>query len=97
MDVLVTYDIADTERSPGARRLRRVAKICEKYGERIQFSVFECRLSPTKLVSMVGEIEDAIDRAIDSVIIYRFPGRIDDVRQRYGRSVGHVVGKPWVL
>ena len=97
MDVLVTYDIADTERPPGARRLRRVAKICEKYGERVQFSVFECRLSSTKLVRMVGEIEDVIDRTIDSVIIYRFPGRIDDLRQRYGRSSGHVVGKAWML
>lgn len=97
MDVLVTYDIGDTERLSGARRLRQVAKICEKYGERVQFSVFECRLSPAKLVRMVGEIEDVIDRTTDSVHIYRFQGHIDEVRDRYGRSPEHVLGEPWVL
>ena len=40
MDVLVTYDIADTD-GKGASRLRRIAKVCEKYGERVQLSVFE--------------------------------------------------------
>lgn len=97
MDILVTYDIADSERPLGARRLRRVAKICEKYGERVQFSVFECRLSAAKLVRMVGEIEDVIDGRSDSVIVYRFAGRIEDARQRFGRSSDHVVGKPWLL
>ena len=42
MDVLVTYDIAETDTRKGATRLRRVAQVCEKYGERVQFSVFEC-------------------------------------------------------
>lgn len=97
MDILVTYDIADSEHPLGARRLRRVAKICEKYGERVQFSVFECRLSPAKLVRMVGEIEDVIDGRSDSVIIYRFLGRVEDVRQCLGRRLDHVVGKPWLL
>lgn len=97
MDFLVTYDIDQTERLLGTRRLRKVAKICEKYGERVQFSVFECRLSPAKLVRMVGEIEDVIDHGTDSVIIYQFPGRIDDARQRFGREAGHELGKPWVL
>ena len=97
MDILVTYDIDQTERLAGARRLRKVAKICEKYGERVQFSVFECRLSPTKLVRMVGEIENVIDCSTDSVIIYEFSGRIDEARQRFGRAARHELGKPWVL
>lgn len=97
MDVLITYDIADTDGLPGARRLRRIAKICEKYGQRVQFSVFECRLSPTKLARFVGEIEDTIDREADSVIIYRFPGRLGDARQQFGRSSFHPLGQPWVL
>lgn len=97
MDFLVTYDIDQTERLLGARRLRKLAKICERYGERVQFSVFECRLSPAKLVRMVGEIEDVIDHVTDSVIIYEFPGRIDDARQRFGREPMHELGKPWVL
>ena len=75
MDVLVAYDIADTE-GAGASRLRRVAQVCEKYGQRVQFSVFECRLSPERLARMIGEVEDVIDSDEDSVMVYRFAGQI---------------------
>lgn len=97
MDILVAYDIAGTDRPLGARRLRRVAKICQKYGERVQLSVFECRLSPTKLARLVGEIEDAIDSRQDSVTIYRFPGQIADARQQFGRTSTRSIGDPWLL
>ena len=96
MDVLVTYDIADTE-GAGARRLRRIAEVCEKYGQRVQLSVFECRLSPERLARMVTEIQDTIDSRRDSVIVYRFPGQMKDARLRFGRSQVHEVGQPWVL
>lgn len=96
MDVLVTYDIADTE-TVGASRLRRVAQICEKYGQRVQFSVFECRLSPERLARMIGEVQDAIDSRRDSVIVYRFPGRLQDAKLRFGRNQPHELGQPWVL
>lgn len=96
MDILVTYDIADTD-GDGATRLRRVADICGKYGQRVQFSVFECRLSATRMARMKGEIEDAIDKERDSVIIYRFPGRIQDSTTRLGRDQAHGLGQPWIL
>ena len=96
MDVLIAYDIADTE-GVGAVRLRRIAQVCEKYGQRVQFSVFECRLSPDRLARMTGEIQDVIDRNRDSVLVYRFPGSMADSRVRYGRSEVHELGKPWVL
>ena len=96
MDILITYDIADTE-GVGASRLRRIAEVCEKYGQRVQFSVFECRLSPAKLARMIAEVEDVIDRQRDSVIVYRFPGRIEDATLRFGRSQNHELGEPWVL
>ena len=96
MDILVTYDIADTEGS-GASRLRRVAQICEKYGQRVQFSVFECRLSPARMARMIGEIQDIIDSQRDSVIVYRFPGRMEESRRRFGRSQEHGIGQPWIL
>ena len=96
MDVLVTYDIADTE-STGASRLRRIAEVCDKYGQRVQLSVFECRLSPERLARMVNEIQDVIDSRCDSVIVYRFPGRLEDSRLRYGRTQSHELGEPWVL
>ena len=96
MDVLVTYDIADTD-GEGASRLRRLAQVCEKYGQRVQYSVFECRLSPTRLARMMGEVQDVIDQRLDSVIVYRFAGRLDEARTRLGRDVEHELGQPWVL
>lgn len=96
MDMLVTYDIADTG-GEGATRLRRIAQVCEKYGQRVQFSVFECRLSPTRLARMMGEVQDVIDQRLDSVIVYRFTGRLDEARIRLGRDVEHELGEPWVL
>jgi len=96
MDVLVAYDIADTD-GAGAARLRRICDICGKYGQRVQYSVFECRLSPTRMARMTGEIADVIDRQRDSVVIYRFPGRIEDSTLRLGRTGGRELGKPWIL
>ena len=97
MDILISYDIADTD-GAGAMRLRRVAAVCEKYGQRVQFSVFECRLSKTRMARMIGEIEDVIDPQRDSVIVYRFPGRIRDATLRLGRSQElRKLGQPWVL
>ena len=96
MDILVTYDIANTE-GIGRIRLKRIADVCEKYGQRVQYSVFECRLSPTRLARMIGEVQDVIDQKDDSVTIYRFPGKIEDSRRRLGRSLEHELGETWVL
>lgn len=96
MDFLVTYDIADTQ-GEGALRLKRVAQICEKYGERVQLSVFECRQSPSRMTRMVGEIQDVMDQALDSLIVYRFNGGIDDARLRFGRAQAHRLGDPWII
>ncbi|MCY3630460.1 MAG: CRISPR-associated endonuclease Cas2 [Bacteroidota bacterium] len=96
MDILVTYDIADTDKS-GASRLRQIAQVCEKYGQRIQFSVFECRLSPTRFARMTAEIEDIIDAQIDSVMIYRFSGNIDDAKMQFGSIQGHELDDPWIV
>ena len=96
MDILVTYDIADTETS-GAKRLRRIAQVCEKYGVRIQFSVFECRLSRSRFARMITEVEDVINHKRDSVIFYRFPGNIEESKQCYGRNEEYKLGEPWLL
>lgn len=84
MDVLVTYDIGGTDEEEGAKRLRRIAKVCQKYGQRVRFSVFECRVSNTRLERMIGEIEDVFDRSCDSVIIDRFPGEMESATLRLG-------------
>lgn len=96
MDIVVAYDIADTD-GVGASRLRRIAQVCERYGQRVQYSVFEFRLSPERMTRMLGEIQDVIDRDRDSVLVYRFPGRLEDARVRYGRCGVHELGQPWIL
>lgn len=97
MDVLVTYDVGDTDSREGATRLRRLAYVLEQYGVRVQFSVFECRLSPERFARLAGEVQDVIDKNRDSVIFYRFQSGFDDARERLGRSQVHQIGHPWIL
>jgi CRISPR-associated protein Cas2 len=69
MMVLVSYDVATGE-SSGARRLRRVAKICTNHGQRVQFSVFECLVDPAQWVFFRQQLINAIDEAQDSLRFY---------------------------
>lgn len=69
MNILITYDV-DTTTKEGARRLRRVAKACVDYGQRVQNSVFECELSEAQLCLLRNRINEVIDRMNDSVRIY---------------------------
>ncbi len=66
MMVLVSYDVATSE-TGGARRLRRVAKICTNHGQRVQYSVFECIVDPGQWVNMKQQLTDAIDNEYDSL------------------------------
>lgn len=96
MDVLVTYDIRTADIA-GERRLARVAAVCERYGSRVQYSVFECRVSDLTLVRLFGELEDVIDPSEDSVHVYRFSGAIAASRTALGRPAGHPLGQPWIM
>jgi CRISPR-associated protein Cas2 len=96
MDLLVVYDIADTD-GPGARRLRRVHEVCSRFGVWVQFSVFECRVSPERAERLLASLQDEIDPSVDSVLIYRFDGSIRDHRRSLGRHGGHEVDEPWIV
>ncbi len=69
MFVLVSYDVAVTEEG-GQRRLRRVAKACQDYGQRVQFSVFECIVDPAQWAVLKQRLIDEIDPAKDSLRFY---------------------------
>jgi CRISPR-associated protein Cas2 len=69
MFVLVSYDVA-TQDSGGARRLRRVSKACQNYGQRVQYSVFECILDPAKWTILRQKLIDIIDSDQDSLRFY---------------------------
>ena len=64
MLMLVTYDVA-TGDSAGRRRLRRVARICQDYGQRVQYSVFECQVNPAQWTMLRAELIDEIDQDTD--------------------------------
>lgn len=96
MDVLVTYDIA-TATPEGEARLSRVAKLCERYGVRVQYSVFECRVSETSLAKLQAELMDTIEPRLDSVHMYRFIGSIRAARTLLGRTKPRELGDPWIL
>ncbi|ARM31058.1 CRISPR-associated endonuclease Cas2 [Prosthecochloris sp. HL-130-GSB] len=69
MVVLVTYDVS-TEDREGRRRLRRIAKMCQNYGQRVQYSVFECTVDPAQWTLLRAQLVDIMDREKDSLRFY---------------------------
>lgn len=69
MFVLVSYDVSTTEKA-GRRRLRRVAKVCKNFGQRVQFSVFECIVDPAQWTRLRQMLVDIIDPETDSLRFY---------------------------
>ena len=82
MMVLVTYDVA-TDGTAGHRRLRRVARLCQDFGQRVQYSVFECQVSPDQWVTLRARLIRTIDEQSDSLRFYRlganWRGRVEHV------------------
>ena len=69
MMVLVTYDVS-TDSEGGLRRLRRVARVCESYGQRVQKSVFECLVDPAQWAVLRQRLVDEINDTEDSLRFY---------------------------
>ena len=69
MLVLITYDVV-TKTSVGQKRLRKVAKVCENYGMRVQNSVFECVVDATQFKELKLKLSQIIDQHEDSLRFY---------------------------
>lgn len=69
MMVVVSYDVA-TVTAAGRRRLRRVAKICKNWGQRVQNSVFECVVDPAQWTALRGQLLDLHEAKEDSLRFY---------------------------
>jgi len=69
MFVLVSYDVSTTD-PKGSRRLNRVAKACKDYGQRVQYSVFECIVDPAQWAVLKQRLIDEIDQELDSLRFY---------------------------
>jgi CRISPR-associated protein Cas2 len=70
MDILVCYDV-NTEEREGRRRLRHVANACQSLGQRVQKSIFECRINEMQFQAFVAKLEKLIDPKTDSLRLYR--------------------------
>ncbi|MFN0095909.1 MAG: CRISPR-associated endonuclease Cas2 [Dehalococcoidia bacterium] len=70
MELLVAYDVS-TETAAGAARLRRVAQVCQAYGQRVQKSVFECIINEVQFELLKRDLAAEIDPTKDSVRVYR--------------------------
>ncbi len=86
MMVLVTYDV-NTETAQGKKRLYKVAKQCENYGQRVQNSVFECLLDPARFRQLQSRLLDIIDVEKDSIRYYH-------LGNNWKRRVEHIGAKP---
>jgi CRISPR-associated protein Cas2 len=69
MMVVISYDVATSDRE-GRRRLRRVAKACLNYGQRVQKSVFECDVDPAEWAKLRGRLINLIEPKEDSLRFY---------------------------
>lgn len=72
MRVIVCYDV-NTETREGRRRLRRVARVCESTGQRVQKSVFECQVDLAQMEELERRLLKEIDQTQDNLRLYRLP------------------------
>lgn len=91
----MTYDVATLTRE-GERRLAKVASICERFGVRVQYSVFECRVSPASYQVLVGELSDVLEPSEDSINVYQLDRSFASVRTSLGKS-GIGAGSRWIF
>ena len=85
MRLLIAYDVGTADEG-GTRRLRRVARACQDYGQRVQKSVFECTLGEAEWASLSARLLEEMDPAKDSVRVYHLDA---DVRVEH-----HGVNEP---
>lgn len=81
--VLITYDV-NTVSSTGRKRLRKVSKICQGYGQRVQNSVFECIVNAAQYATLKIELQEAIDQSKDSLRFYQLGNNYKNKVEHFG-------------
>lgn len=81
--MLISYDVS-TETPAGRRRLRKVAQVCQDFGQRVQKSVFECSVNEAQFEEVVRRLLDVINKTEDSLRVYRLTEPKDKHVQVYG-------------
>lgn len=96
MLVLITYDVS-TETEAGKRRLRKVAKQCVNYGQRVQNSVFECNMDAAKYRQVKAVLEDIIDKDCDSLRFYNLGSNYKTKIEHIGAKKSFDVTEPLIF
>lgn len=96
IEILVTYDVS-TESKEGRRRLRKVATACCGFGQRVQNSVFECRLTPAQLEELEHRLLEIIEVTEDRLRIYRLPPDRERAVRIYGLKPPHDIREPLIV
>lgn len=96
MFILITYDINTTSKD-GRKRLRNVAKTCLNYGQRVQNSVFECKVDEGQLRIIKHQLEEIIDKEKDSLRFYRLGKNYEKTVEQMGKITSYNIEKPLIL
>lgn len=96
MMIVLTYDVDFTQQN-GAKRLRKVAKLCEQYGVRVQNSVFEIMMDSSQLASFKSKLLEIIDKKKDSVRFYRLGNNWENKIDILGIEKGFQQDQPIIL
>ena len=94
--VLVAYDV-NTETAAGRRRLRRVALACQNFGQRVQYSVFECLLNEADLVRLKRRLRQEMEPSLDSIRIYILNDAARRQIEHYGTGKPRDLDEPLVV
>ncbi|MCZ7606684.1 MAG: CRISPR-associated endonuclease Cas2 [Planctomycetota bacterium] len=96
MHILVTYDV-NTEDKAGRRRLRRIAKSCENYGQRVQFSIFEVNVNLTRWTELKLKLLDLMDDKKDSLRFYFLSSDDAEKTEHHGTKKPRDLDEPLIL
>lgn len=96
MFVLITYDINTTTKE-GRRRLRNVAKICLNYGQRVQNSVFECKVDEGQFRIIKHQLYETINHSKDSLRFYRLGKNYNKTVEEMGKNSSYNIEEPLIL
>lgn len=88
MMILIAYDV-NTETAAGRKRLRKVAKTCVNYGQRVQNSVFECNLDASQYRRIKDELSELIDVETDSLRFYNLGNNYKNRVEHIGVKEGY--------
>jgi len=83
MWVIASYDVS-TETAKGRKRLRRVAQVCKNFGQRVQKSVFECKVNEMQFEDLRRKLLDEINFDEDNLRLYRLTEPRDHHVEEYG-------------